>query len=260
MQKWLPEPFDDFNGPVATVAGAMLEAQSQAFQSGAPTGDTPGGDLNRLFMSEKGFQGPEAMMSHLTPEERAQVFDLVEQDIRVEYEKREKELILSHAAELENVRQAFDTALQEWTTRITEAQARHLKTTAEAAARMTLTLAEKMVRSKVAEDSSVLMRALETALFKLEGARDTTVSLNPEEAEWLQSRPEVLEKMGIANIVADRRIDKGGCMVRTERKEWDATLKGQLSYLSELVEEMISTQEDPDLNAKDDTDVDPGLD
>ena len=259
MQKWCPEPFDDFSGPVASVAGAVLDAEA-AFTANSEEGAGTTKDRGRLFLSESGFQGPEAMMAHLTPEERAQVYELVEQDLTVEYEARERELALAQATELEKTRQAFDQALGAWSTRITEAQARHCKDVAEAAARITLVLAEKIIRSKVETDPEILRRGLETALFKLEERRGITVIVNPDEAAWLESQPEILEKQGITQVQADRRIEKGGCMIRTENREWDATLKGQLSYLGDLVEEMVATQEPPDLNQEDDKDVDPGLD
>jgi len=259
MQKWCPEPFDDMAGPVAAVAGAVRDAEASfTANREAPFGQ--GLDRSSLFMSESRFQEPENLMAHLPPEERAQVYDLVAQDLRREYEEREKEMALAQATEMENARQGFDAALDQWSGRITEAQARHCKAVSEAAARITLILAEKVIRSKVENDPAILMRGLETALFKLDERRGITVVVHPEEAGWLESRPEVLAKLGIEQVQADRRIDKGGCLVRTDTREWDATLKGQLSYLNDLVEEMVATQEHPDLNLEDDTDVDPGLD
>lgn len=260
MQKWLPEPFEDFSAPVAAVAGAVLDAQAATFETAAAETADEATDRDRLFLSEKGFKGPEAMMSHLTPEERAQVFDLVEQDISRDYEEREKEIVKENARQLEEARQNFDLALDQWTARLAAAQAEHLRETAAAAARLALQLAEKIIRDRVVEDPSVLTRGLETALFKLEGARGVTVCVNPEETDWLKEKGALLERLGIEQVLADRRVERGGCLVRTELKEWDATIKGQLAYLSELVEEMIATQDPPDLSGKDDTDVDPGLD
>ncbi|PID80532.1 hypothetical protein CSA17_03295 [bacterium DOLJORAL78_65_58] len=256
MRKWCPEPFDDTSGVVAPAAGAPRDAATvfTAAREEAAEWET---DRRRLFMSESGFQGPETMMAHLTSEERSQLYDLVEQDLSAAYQEREREMAQAQASELEKARQDFAHALDTWSERISASRARHCQEVAAAAARITLVLAEKIIRGKVETDPEILRRGLETALFKLEERQDITVVAHPDEAEWLESQPEVLRKQGITQVQADRRVDKGGCLIRTETREWDATLKGQLAYLGDLVEEMIATQETPDLNREDATDADP---
>lgn len=265
MQKWLPDAFLE-------LPGAAIEAEDAGFQASRAAPQEEGAAQSQIFLSEKGFQNIGSTMSHLTPDERAQIFELVEQDLSRQYEVRAREMAQAQATELEITRQGFQQALDQWSRLLANAQAEYLKATAGEAARLAIQLAEKIIRDRVQEDRSVLVRGMETALFKLEGARATTVSVHPEEATWLETHPEVLERLGVGQVLADRRVDKGGCLVRTEHREWDATIKGQLSYLTELVEEMIATQDAPDLsidpplqestdqNEKDDTDVAPSLD
>lgn len=243
MQKWCP---DDFSTAQATVE-AVVHGEDPSFDVTAFADSGPVDDKSRLFMSETGFSAPQAIMNHLTQEERNQVFELVEQDVAREYETKLMELKAAHEEDLQLARKEFEKSLVNWGQGIQEALESHLKETADSAARLAVQLAEKMVRAKAAADTGVLVRALEVCLFKLEGSRSVSVNVHPDQAAWLGDQPELLAKLGIENVVADRRVETGGCLVRTEKKEWDATIKGQLQILSELVEEMTATGDLPTL-------------
>ncbi len=256
MQKWLP---DDFGTPDATAA-AVVHADDSIFESDADAAGSEVTESSRLFLSESGFSGPEAIMAHLTKEERAQVFELAEQDITKIYEERENELRTKMDNDLNELRQGFDTAFSSWSQNIHRAMATHMKETADASARMAVQIAEKIIRQKINVDHDILLRALETALFKIDGNKSVIINVNPLQAEWLESHAEVRKKLGIQQVVADRRIEPGGCVVKTEKEEWDATISSQLEYLSEMVEEMITTGDEPDLSAEDGTDAEPSLD
>jgi len=255
MQKWLPDEFSSDFAPAATLA----QAGAGAFESEKSNQQTGQSDNQRLFLSESGFSGPEAIMAHLTREERAQVFELVEQDIKAEYEEREKELRAKLAADKEESHRNFEEALTVWSDKITQAMSNHMKETADAAARLAVQLAEKVVRKNVSLDNEVLLRAIETALFKIDTSKTLTLNINPAQAQWLETLPQVIEKFGIEQIVSDRRIEPGGCLIKTEKQEWDVTVSGQLNYLSELVEEMITTADAPDLTGEDGKDAEPVL-
>ncbi len=256
MQKWLPDDFASGN----TATAAVVHPDGGAFESNSLESDIHQDEKNRLFLSESGFSGPEAIMTHLTREERAQVFELVEQDITKIYEEREVELRLSLEADQNKNRQDFDQAFNTWTENLQLSLASHLKETADASARLAIQLAGKIVRETIKLDDEVLIRAMEATLFKIEGTKTITVSLNPTQAEWLENQAGLKEKLGIGQIVSDRRVEAGGCLISTEKQEWDATIESQLNYLGELVEEMIATAKEPDLSGEDGKDATLGLD
>ena len=110
MQKWLP---DAFTSDLAT-ATAVLHADDACFEAEESVSDELLDEKDRLFMSESGFSGPEAIMAHLTREERAQVFELVEQDLAKVYQDQEVELRAKLEADLNEARQGFETALASW--------------------------------------------------------------------------------------------------------------------------------------------------
>ncbi len=251
MQNWLPDAFD----ASSSTATAVLQAEDTTFESAdfSPVKDnnTEIEDNNtRLFMSESGFAGPETIMTHLTQSERAQVFELVEQDILRDYEQREIQLRAGFSKDLEKARSNFENSMELFSTNLHQAMGRHIKEIADMSARLSVQLAEKIVRSKVQTDHNILVKAIETTLFKVDGAKSIVVNVNPEQASYIESQSELLKRLGINQVVADRRIDLGGCVVRTEKSEWDATVKGQLEYLSELIEEMIATSDEPDLSGE----------
>ncbi len=252
MQKWLPDAFQ----PEAGAAATVVHQDDGFFETDLKEAPQHSDENQRLFMSESGFAGPEAIMSHLTREERAQVFELVEQDITREYEVRETELRKKMQEDLDLAKGDFEETLASWTEELTQTLSAHLKETTDATARLTVKIAEKIIRKQTDIDTGVLLRALETTLFKLDGTKQVVISVNPKEAEWLESQPQVLKKLGITQVVADRRVAKGGCLVRTEKQEWDATIKGQLDFLTEMVEEMITTSDQPDLTGEGQPDAD----
>jgi type III secretion protein L len=256
MQKWLPDSFaSDVSAPAA-----VLQKDDGIFEADHSGSGMCDNEKQRLFRSESGFSGPEAIMAHLTREERTQVFELVEQDISRDFEAREKELRANFEKEMVEAKNSFNSALDSWTENLHQALVSHLKETADCTARLAIQLAEKIVRAKVETDPEILLRALETTLFKIDGTKQIVVNVNPEQVQWLESRQDLLAKLGITQIVADRRVEAGGCIVKTHKQEWDATIKGQLAYMEELVEEMLTTADEPDLSGKGGSDEDPQLD
>ncbi len=109
-------------------------------------------------------------------------------------------------------------------------------------ARDAVQMAEKIVRQSVAVAPEALARVVETTLFKIYADAPLTLRTNPLDAAWLSSQNELTERLHIGQIVADRRIDQGGCVIQCEGREWDATLARQLDTLGEIVAEMIATQ------------------
>ncbi|MCP4293663.1 MAG: hypothetical protein GY780_17690 [bacterium] len=256
MQKWLPDAFT-----VEKPTGTAAQVQTpNNFEAEGLSDHQEQNDRNRMFMSESGFAGPETIMGHLTPEERNQVFDLVEQDIQRVFEAQENELIKNNQIELERVKTEFESTFNNWSAQLQDAMANHMKETADASARMALILAEKVIRKKIDSDPEILIRALETTLFKMDGKKTLTVSIHPEQVDLLNKQTELMERLGIDQVVSDRRVDPGGCIVQTEKQEWDATIKGQIESLGEIIEEMISTGETPDLSVEGKSDDNPILD
>ncbi len=237
MQKWLPDEF----GSGATAAVAELPAD--AWES-LPETSADQRSADR-FLKESRFADPSSLMANMTQAERGMVFELVEQDVAREYEEREEELKRSHADEIARIQAEYESRLQRWIDEFGSRVAAHTEETlhaiGQAAARTAVQIAGKILRATVPLDPEILVRALQTSLYKVPGSQPVTVRMNPDDATWLQERGDLLSKMHIDLIEGDRRIEAGGCLVQSGTGEWDATLGGQLESLGEIVHEAIAT-------------------
>lgn len=241
MQRWSPEAFDPAATGTTVVRGdgaVFTPLAGAALAAGPVAGD-------RRFRSESGFGDPRVLMAQLSAPERAVVCDLVEQDVSRRYAEQEAAL----RAELEEARRRDRQELQQAQDAFAAAwQEQHdarLREIAVAAARLAVQLAGKLVRRAAAADPETLARTLETVLYGAGARGPLTVTVHPDDAAWLDARPELRERLRIGDLVHDRRIDRGGCVVAADGREWDATLQGQLETLGEVVEEWL-TVERPD--------------
>jgi flagellar biosynthesis/type III secretory pathway protein FliH len=236
MQKWSLESFDA--EPTVNRSAVVPAAGFEASRSPA-VGIL--GDEARLFRHESGFSDTKALMNSLTREERAQVYKLVELDLVDEYRAREAEIVAAHEAALVALAAEQKQLLADWTGRVAAAVNRELQDAAAAAARLTVQLAEKIVRREVATDPGVLGRVIETTLLKIAENTPLSVRANPVDAAWLEGNAELLARLNIGQIVADRRLEAGGCVIQCRGREWDAGLERQMGTLQEIVDATIAT-------------------
>ncbi len=244
MQKWCPEPFDV---PAPAIAAAA------AFEADGPRHSLlSSGHTAERFRKETGFSSPEALMTHLTAEERATVFELVEIDVAAEYEKREAAIKEEFARREQEIRTEFRT----WGESFARRMEAELQGAAKASVDLACDLAERIVRAAVSCDREILARVIETTLFKIQSGHPLEVTVHPGDAVWLEGDPGLREKLRIGKVVADRRMEQGGCQIKCEGREWDASLKGQLDTLTEMVREMTAAPADAPASRTTETDED----
>jgi len=246
MQKWCPEPL-------------AVEADGSHFQAMALVENMAVEPSNVAFCPEAGFADSRGVLTQLTREERAQVLDLLEQDLRREFdEQREHERQARRAveaaqsvaaqAEADNLKQwqeSFASGLQQEYADAVSSLARHTVD-------MAVIMAEKLVRREVETDRDILIRTLETVLYKAEAGVSLSVTMNPEDAAWFAESEEQRNRLRIKEIKEDRRVDRGGCLVKTDDLEWDATIQRQLAVLGETMSETLAVPVNPDLTPEDD--------
>ena len=267
MQKWLPDAFS-----TETLVGAVVLDHPAAFEPDAQTGaEGQEDDVRARFRSEAGFSDTQSLLNHLTRKERAQLFDLVEQDVATEYQEREDALRKEFEAKLQDQEKVFQNSLQILAAQLQQAMGAQLKDVSAACAGLAVQVAEKVVRKTIELDPAVLDRALHTIQFKLLDAGPLQLVVNPEDAALLQGNSEFLEALRIHDIQQDRRVERGGCLVRAGKEEWDATIAKQLETLAEMVEEAMATGQEsplpipplqettPDPQAREEEPRDPGL-
>ena len=232
MQKWCPEPLvaDNVTAGVFEPLAAAIVGSSAADRAG--------------FRPEAGFTDPHCLLRQLSRSERAQVMELLDQDVRREYEdKCRLETAAREKADTE--RKAADaTAREQWQRELAAGLRREIEDALATVAKQTVSMATlmavKLVRREVAADPEVLVRTLETVLYKAEAGCSLSITAHPEDAAWLEAAPELRERLRIREIKADRRLERGGCLVRANDLEWDATVERQLAVLGEALDEALA--------------------
>jgi len=231
MQKWCPEPLTVEPGQGAFVP--LSEWHDEAVDAAA-----------RGFRPEAGFTDSKCLLESLSQEERAEVIKLLEVDVVRRFEELHRE---AEAARDEAAARLF-AEHERWQDEFAAAVRREvedaLNNLAARTVEMAHLMAEKLIRREVASDPQVLVRALETILYKVEAGCSLQVAVHPDDAAWLSEQPDVRERLRIAEVKEDRRLERGGALVKTLDEEWDVTIERQLAVLGEALEEALSLPPD----------------
>jgi flagellar biosynthesis/type III secretory pathway protein FliH len=134
-------------------------------------------------------------------------------DLRAQWEAERDGILASIVQEL---RTNFQTQMEE---------------IAAAALRLTLEAAERIVRRELAVDPEAIERLLRDVLWRLADARSLRLRVSPQDAQLLESRAALLAELHVAEVVRDRRVTSGGCLLESGDRAWDATVEGQLEQL-----------------------------
>jgi flagellar assembly protein FliH len=112
-----------------------------------------------------------------------------------------------------------------------------------AAVDLALKIAEQALAATVAVQPEVVVEVVRGALRRLAERERVTILVNPEDLELVRTASETLvaELGGIehCDVQAERRVARGGAVVRTIEGEVDATLATKLSKAREVLEEEL---------------------
>ncbi len=238
MRKWCPEPFDENREQNRPVGDPLLSFETvSASIATFPADNAP---ANPRFEKDNGLTGGKSSWDMIDQVDKDQLLEKARDLLQVEFDHRETELRRCHQEELEEVRNEFLQRLDNWCRELTAEQDLERRGIAVEAAGLALTLARKIIRDTVEVDPGFVTRTLETALFKIRDANPLTVTLHPDDANLLNNNPDLMSGLRIGTVVSDRRVERGGCLVRAGVREWDATLSRQLDYLTGIVEEALA--------------------
>jgi flagellar assembly protein FliH len=216
LRKWSPEPL----GAAAPEEGFI------------PLVGAPEAGLETPFRAEHPQKERDALLDELSAEEREQVYQLVEADVAMRYEECYRQTTQEQKESLQRFLAQFGQSVDAEVKQVLGELARR-------AVEVAVIMAERIVRQTIDLDPEVLVRTLTTALTKLEAGATMTVTAHPQDVAYLQEHQEILAALRIAEVTADRRIERGGCLLRSRRREWDATLRRQLETLQEVIGEHL---------------------
>ncbi|HZQ82073.1 MAG TPA: FliH/SctL family protein [Gaiellaceae bacterium] len=109
------------------------------------------------------------------------------------------------------------------------------------AVELALALAEKVLATSLDADPELIVRVVTGALRRAVHHGPVAIAVNPADVELVRSSlAEVAGELGSLpqlDVVGERRIARGGCVVRTKEGEIDARLDTQLARAAEILRE-----------------------
>lgn len=97
---------------------------------------------------------------------------------------------------------------------------------------LALEIAKKVVGREVTIDREVALTLVKISLAKLHNRTFAKVLLNPEDFAYIQSHLEKADFHGSIELVEDRSISLGGCLIQTETGEIDARIESQFDEIA----------------------------
>ena len=251
MQKWCPDAFAEAASPAADPPPARPPARD--FTSLVPEHHMP--DQAPEFASDPTLTGPRSLWELLSEGEKKALRTEARQALDDEFARRAADAAAELKTERDSLHQEFVTRLTAWTEEFTVALRRDEQELARQAAQLALAAARKIIRDTVEVDPGLVVRSLETALYKVTEASLLTVNLHPDDVPLLEQDDRLRARLRIERIVPDRRVDRGGCRIRAGAREWDATLTGQMDALAAVVAEAMNQDGTTDATPGDDDDL-----
>lgn len=116
---------------------------------------------------------------------------------------------------------------------------------AEAAAvELAFRIAEKVIGAAVASDPKVVLEVVSGALLRTTDRDHLVLEVNPRDFELVRdAASELAARLGgirRMEVVSERRVEPGGCVVRTVEGEIDARISAQLERVRQILAEVPS--------------------
>jgi flagellar assembly protein FliH len=151
-----------------------------------------------------------------------------------------------YAAGLEEGRQRVadaESALAALARELDAAAVAHREATERQAAELAVALAEKIVGTALWVRPELVVDVVETALRGLQDRGRVVVEVNPDDLELVKAAiSDIAEAEGLArvDVVPERRVDRGGCIVHTDEAEIDGTAAAQIARAAEIIRDALT--------------------
>lgn len=220
MRQWSP---DEFAAEIASVAHGATATLAAPFESSQ---DFDSDDIE--FVEDFPRDGIDGFLRRLSLDERELLFQVVGVQVRAEVEAE-----LAEKRRLERIEE--DAALRALKEQLVKQTDDELHSVARQAMELSIAIAEQVLRREVSLDRTALLKSIETIIFRAERGTKFKLLAHPADVAVLREHEETLKELNIIDVNADRRIERGGCIVSADGREWDYTLGGRFETLVEVV-------------------------
>lgn len=156
--------------------------------------------------------------------------EMIEQAAREKAEQEASAIIENQIAERTGeIRTSFAETLQQLSVLREEISARVETDLVELA----LEIAKKIVGREVTVDREIALTLVKVSLKKLNSrAPFAQIHLSPEDYAFIDARREQIDFRGSLELIEDRSISPGGCLVHTDTGEVDARIESQFEEIA----------------------------
>jgi type III secretion protein L len=160
-----------------------------------------------------------------------------EEIIRRAIEQREKE-------KKDGYEEGYQEGLAQVTEILTKARIEHeqmLKNASKEMLDLSFKIAEKIIGKQIELEKGTILDIVAQALQTVRQSRQITIRVHPEDAKTLKSSKDALaEALGtgrIIDVMEDKKVEKGGCIIESEVGVVDAQLHKQMERLRKVLSE-----------------------
>ena len=144
-------------------------------------------------------------------------------------------------AELQRTLETLRTQLQQVIESVHAQHKAYLQHAESQMLELVLEVARKVVREELKLQPAHVLAIVRDALRRVQGIGRLRIRANPLDVDLLrQNRPsllQVVEGIESIEIVEDRRVDQGGCVIETEQGVYDARIRTQLGEIERALRE-----------------------
>lgn len=97
---------------------------------------------------------------------------------------------------------------------------------------LAIQIAKKIVAREVTIDREIALTLVKVSLGKLHNRSAAEIHLNPEDFTFVKSHTDKLDFRGSLELVEDKSISVGGCLIHTETGDIDARIESQFDEIS----------------------------
>jgi flagellar assembly protein FliH len=97
---------------------------------------------------------------------------------------------------------------------------------------LAIQIAKKVVAREVTIDREIALTLVKVSLAKLHNRSVAEIHLNPEDYSFVKNQLDKLDFRGKIDLVEDRSISVGGCLIHTETGDIDARIESQFDEIS----------------------------
>jgi flagellar assembly protein FliH len=207
------------------LAIAASPAQSKSARQLRPEPERNGGAINK---------DSAAIATNAISESEKMLADVRNRAAQIENEARDRGLAEGRArasaeidTSVEPLREKFAQSLAE----LAGLRAIIAERTERDLVLLALEIARKVVHREVTIDADVVLTLARVALSRLHNNAVARVHLHPDDFNYVTSRKDQLESAVSVEIVEDRSVARGGCLIQTEMGDIDARIEQQFAEI-----------------------------